>query len=82
MRNLDELTNRRRELLALVDDAEAVANCSCPNHSRQERKAARRAAAAITCSVEQIDWAIGLRDHTFVDDLLGGQEDVFNFSNN
>jgi hypothetical protein len=69
MRNLHQLTIRRRELLDLVDEAEAVADCSCPNHSHQERKAARRAAAALTYAVHQIEWALGLREHTFVDDL-------------
>lgn len=81
MRNFDQLTARRRELLALVDEAEGVADCSCPNHSRHERREARRLAASLYYSVQQIEWAMGLRDETFVDEL-GSPENFPGFSAN
>lgn len=69
MRNITQLANRRQQLYALLDEAEAVSNCTAANHSHQERKAARKAAMTLSCIIQEFEWAMGLREKTFVDRL-------------
>jgi hypothetical protein len=80
MRNLHQLTARRAQLYQLLDEAEAVSDCTCPNHSHQERKAARKAAVTLSCIIQEFEWAMGLREETFVDKLE--QNDLSRFSDN
>lgn len=69
MRNNIQLANRRQQLYNLLDEAEAVFNCTCPNHSHQERKTAKKAAITLSCIIQELEWVMGLRDVTFVDEL-------------
>lgn len=69
MRNLHQLSLRRQQLYVLLDEAEAVSNCTCPNHSKQERKTAKKTAITLSLLIQELEWAMGLRLETFVDKL-------------
>jgi hypothetical protein len=70
MRNLSQLTTRRAQLYLLLDEAEAVVNCKSSNHSHQEKKAAKKAAVTLSCIIQEFEWAMGMREETFVDKLV------------
>ena len=80
MRNLPQLALRRQQLHVLLDEVEAVSNCTCPNHSKQEKKTAKRAAMTLSLIIQEFEWAMGLRLETFVDQL--DQADSILFSDN
>jgi hypothetical protein len=80
MRNLAEMTLRRQQLYTLLDDAESVSNCTCPNHSKQERKVAKKAAITLSLIIQEVEWLMGMREETFVDKL--DQADSILFSDN
>lgn len=77
MRNLAQLAMRRQQLYSLLDEAEAVSNCTCPNHSHQERKTAKKAALTLSCIIQEFEWAMGLREETFVDKLEENSSSAF-----
>ena len=67
MRNLAQMTVRRQQLYVLLDEAEAVFNCTCLNHSKQEKKHAHRTAIALSLIIQELEWAMEMREETFVD---------------
>ncbi len=65
MRNLSQLNEQLSELFSMLEEIEAVQHC--PNHSKQEKRNYHRLAQSLAFGIEQIQWAIGLREYTAVD---------------
>jgi hypothetical protein len=66
MRNLAQLNERLSELFSMLDEVQSVQHC--PNHSKTEKKAYQRLAQSLAFGIEQVQWALGLREYTVLDD--------------
>lgn len=65
MRNLSQLNERLSELFSMLEEIQSVQHCS--NHSKQEKKSYHRLAQSLAFGIEQMQWALGLREYTVVD---------------
>lgn len=65
MRNIAEMTERLSDLFTILDDVQSVQ--ICPNHSKQEKKKHLHLAQSLAFAIEQVQWALGLREYTVVD---------------
>jgi hypothetical protein len=59
------LNERLSELFSMLEEIQSVEQC--PNHSKREKRNYHRLAQSLAFGIEQIQWALGLREYTVVD---------------
>jgi hypothetical protein len=67
MRNIDQIFTRLVQLRDHLEEVEVM--MACPSHSAREKKTARNLATTIACQIEQMEWVLGMRERTWVDEL-------------
>jgi hypothetical protein len=67
MRNIDQLFTRLTQLRDHLEEIEVM--IACPSHSAREKKTAHNLAITVACQIEQMEWVLGLRERTWVDQL-------------
>lgn len=71
MRNIDQIFTRLVKLRSHLEEIEVM--MACPSHSVREKKTARNLAVTLACQIEQMEWVLGMRDRTWVDELSDGE---------